>query len=73
MHDGRLAEKDLVDYQKERALRELPSLLDYAGYVVSTELNDYIVGTHSQLTTEALFPVFVCGPFIRLCGLSPVD
>ncbi|KAL9121339.1 MAG: hypothetical protein Q9187_002105 [Circinaria calcarea] len=34
VHDGRLPEKDLVDYQKERALRELPSLLDYAGYVL---------------------------------------
>jgi lysophospholipid acyltransferase len=31
--DGRLPEKDLSDYQKDRALHQLPSLLDYAGYV----------------------------------------
>ena len=34
MQDGRLPEKDLVDFQKQRALRELPGLLDYAGYVL---------------------------------------
>ena len=32
--DGRQPEKDLSDYQKERAIKELPSLLDYAGYVL---------------------------------------
>jgi len=31
--DGRLPEKDLSDYQKDRALKRLPNLLDYAGYV----------------------------------------
>lgn len=34
MQDGRLPEKDLVDFQKKRALPELPGLLDYAGYVL---------------------------------------
>lgn len=34
VQDGRLPEKDLVDFQKERALTKLPSLLDFAGYVV---------------------------------------
>jgi lysophospholipid acyltransferase len=34
VHDGRLPESELSDFQKERAIRELPSLLDYAGYVV---------------------------------------
>ncbi|KAH8821716.1 MBOAT family protein-like protein [Xylogone sp. PMI_703] len=32
--DGYLPEKDLSDYQKERALKTLPSPLDYAGYVL---------------------------------------
>ncbi|MCJ1406409.1 lysophospholipid acyltransferase [Ptychographa xylographoides] len=34
VQDGRLAEKDLVEFQKERAIRQLPSLLNYAGYVL---------------------------------------
>ena len=34
MQDGRLPEKDLVEFQKKRALPELPGLLDYAGYVL---------------------------------------
>lgn len=33
VHDGRLPESELSDFQKERAIRELPGLLDYAGYV----------------------------------------
>ena len=33
IHDGRLPEKDLSTLQKERALKHMPSLLDYAGYV----------------------------------------
>ncbi|TAQ85623.1 1-acylglycerol-3-phosphate O-acyltransferase/1-acylglycerophosphocholine O-acyltransferase [Chlorociboria aeruginascens] len=32
--DGRLPEKDLSDFQKERAIRQLPSLLDFIGYVL---------------------------------------
>jgi lysophospholipid acyltransferase len=32
--DGRLPEADLSDHQKERALKQLPSLLDFAGYVL---------------------------------------
>jgi lysophospholipid acyltransferase len=32
--DGRLPEQDLSDFQKERALKQLPSLLDFAGYVL---------------------------------------
>ncbi|KAK0711165.1 MBOAT, membrane-bound O-acyltransferase family-domain-containing protein [Lasiosphaeris hirsuta] len=31
--DGTLPDSDLTDFQKDRRLRELPSLLDYAGYV----------------------------------------
>jgi lysophospholipid acyltransferase len=31
--DGRLPEQDLSDYQKDRALKQLPNLLDYGGYV----------------------------------------
>ena len=34
MQDGRLPEKDLVDFQRKRALPELPGILDYAGYVL---------------------------------------
>ncbi|EON69618.1 hypothetical protein W97_08878 [Coniosporium apollinis CBS 100218] len=34
VHDGRLPEKDLSDYQKERAIRRLPDVIDYAGYVL---------------------------------------
>ncbi|KAI9897443.1 hypothetical protein N3K66_007299 [Trichothecium roseum] len=32
--DGRLPEDQLTDFQKERMLRELPSILDFAGYVL---------------------------------------
>lgn len=32
--DGRLPEKDLSDYQRDRAIKSLPGLLDYAGYVL---------------------------------------
>jgi lysophospholipid acyltransferase len=32
--DGRLPENDLSDFQKQRSLKQLPSLLDYAGYVL---------------------------------------
>ncbi|KAK3357450.1 MBOAT, membrane-bound O-acyltransferase family-domain-containing protein [Lasiosphaeria hispida] len=31
--DGTLPDSDLSDFQKDRRLRELPSLVDYAGYV----------------------------------------
>ena len=34
VQDGRLATKDLADFQRERALAQLPSLLDYAAYVL---------------------------------------
>ncbi|KAI9847849.1 MAG: lysophospholipid acyltransferase [Sclerophora amabilis] len=34
VHDGRLPQKDLSDTQKERALSTLPSVLDFAGYVL---------------------------------------
>jgi lysophospholipid acyltransferase len=33
VQDGRLPDSELSDFQKEHAVRELPSLLDYAGYV----------------------------------------
>ncbi|KAI9881997.1 MAG: hypothetical protein M1823_006284, partial [Watsoniomyces obsoletus] len=33
VHDGRLPQEGLSDFQKERSIRQLPSLLDYAGYV----------------------------------------
>ncbi|KAH0403842.1 MBOAT family protein-like protein, partial [Aureobasidium melanogenum] len=33
VYDGTLPEATLTDHQKERALRKLPSLLDYAGFV----------------------------------------
>lgn len=32
--DGRLPEQELSDFQKERAMKQLPSLLDFAGYVL---------------------------------------
>ncbi|MCJ1385934.1 lysophospholipid acyltransferase [Xylographa soralifera] len=34
VQDGRLPDKDLADIQRERAIRQLPSLLDYTGYVL---------------------------------------
>jgi lysophospholipid acyltransferase len=34
VHDGRLPQNELADWQKDRAFIELPSLLDYAGYVL---------------------------------------
>lgn len=32
--DGRQSEAELSDFQKERAIKQLPSLLDFAGYVL---------------------------------------
>ncbi|CAF9941925.1 MAG: lysophospholipid acyltransferase [Alectoria fallacina] len=34
VQDGRLPQNDLADFQRERALPQLPSLLDFAGYVL---------------------------------------
>ncbi|KAI9662041.1 MAG: lysophospholipid acyltransferase [Alyxoria varia] len=34
VHDGRLPEKTLSDFQKQHAVRELPGVLDYAAYVL---------------------------------------
>ena len=34
VQDGRLSSKDLADFQKEKALTQLPNLLDYTGYVL---------------------------------------
>ncbi|TKA77586.1 hypothetical protein B0A49_01739 [Cryomyces minteri] len=34
VYDGTLPDSELTDFQKERAIRELPDLLDYAGYVL---------------------------------------
>ena len=34
MQDGRLPVKDLADIQRERAIRQLPGLLNYTGYVL---------------------------------------
>lgn len=33
VHDGQLPEKDLSPYQKDRAIRKMPNLLDYFGFV----------------------------------------
>jgi lysophospholipid acyltransferase len=33
VHDGRLPRSELADWQKDRAIYELPNLLDFAGYV----------------------------------------
>ena len=34
VYDGKQPEKDLVDFQKNRAIRTMPGFLDYAAYVV---------------------------------------
>ncbi|KAF2087510.1 MBOAT-domain-containing protein [Saccharata proteae CBS 121410] len=34
VHDGRMPDSELSDFQKERALREMPPLLNYVGYVL---------------------------------------
>lgn len=34
VYDGRQKESELNDHQKDRALRQLPSILDYAGFVL---------------------------------------
>jgi lysophospholipid acyltransferase len=34
VHDGRMKDEDLTDFQRERAIRQLPGLLDYAGFVL---------------------------------------
>lgn len=40
VHDGRLKDEDLTEFQRERAIKKLPSFLDYAGYVVSASTNN---------------------------------
>ena len=34
VHDGRLPDGELTENQKDRAIREMPSFLDYAGYIL---------------------------------------
>lgn len=34
VHDGRIPDSDLSDFQKERQIKRLPDFLDYAGYVL---------------------------------------
>ncbi len=34
VHDGRLKQESLTEYQRDRAIIQMPSLLDYAGYVL---------------------------------------
>ncbi|KAL8710506.1 MAG: hypothetical protein Q9220_004939 [cf. Caloplaca sp. 1 TL-2023] len=34
VYDGRLKQEDMADFQKERALPQLPSLLDFTGYIL---------------------------------------
>src|SRR5687768_2844134 len=34
VQDGRLTDAELSDFQKEHAVRTMPSMLDYAGYVL---------------------------------------
>lgn len=34
VQDGRLPDSELTDFQKEHAIRTMPSLIDYAGYVL---------------------------------------
>jgi lysophospholipid acyltransferase len=34
VHDGRMKDEDLTEYQRERVIKEMPGLLDYAGYVL---------------------------------------
>ena len=34
VHDGRLPQDSISDFQRERAIRQLPSPFDFAGYVV---------------------------------------
>ena len=34
VHDGRLPQEELTDHQRDRAIQEMPSFLDYAGYVL---------------------------------------
>lgn len=33
VHDGQLLEKDLTEYQRDRAIKQMPSLLNYFGFV----------------------------------------
>lgn len=50
VHDGRLKQEDLTEYQRDRVIVEMPSFLDFAGYVLffpslmagpSFDFNDY--------------------------------
>lgn len=34
VHDGRMKDEDLTEFQRERAVRKMPGFLDYAGYVL---------------------------------------
>ena len=39
VHDGRVMDKELTEFQRERAIRKLPSPLNYLGYVVSESVD----------------------------------
>ena len=56
VQDGRMPPSELVDFQKEKALVELPSLLDYAGYVVSMhrEINRIVLRHFSSSSRLSL-------------------
>lgn len=59
MQDGRLPSKDLADFQRERALKQLPGILDFAGYVVIIYPKHLCYGSdHIQL----FFPSLFAGP-----------
>jgi lysophospholipid acyltransferase len=63
--DGKLPEKDLSDHQKERALKNLPGILDYAGYVAffpslfAGPAFDYVDYQHWLTTTMFEIPAGV--------------
>ena len=61
VHDGRLPEKDLVDFQREHAIRELPGFLDFAGYVVLGHSTVRFLAVTLK-ESQAFFPALFAGP-----------
>jgi lysophospholipid acyltransferase len=59
VHDGRLKQEDLSDFQKQRAILHLPHILNYAGYVLffpalfAGPAFDYV--EYSNYITTAMF------------------
>lgn len=62
VYDGTQPDSELSDFQKDRAIKQLPPLLDYFGFVVRLELTCSCI----SLTRSVLLSLSFCWTSIRL-------